>query len=80
MGQWETLLATEIAKLMGRVLPELSFTRLCWLRENIDTVSKFLRGDLDMHLKGVVSPMPLKEIDAETYMAEREFSKSPDAP
>lgn len=81
MSSWHRLLVTEIVKRTRDVLGDLTFTRLVWLTENFDrTVAPFLRGDLDKHLEGIISPMPFKEVDEEEYMMEREFAKPPEAP
>jgi hypothetical protein len=81
MADWEEYLSTEILRRVRSELSNLSFTRLVWLTENFDrTVAPFLRGDFDVHMKGEVPQMPLREIDAETYMMERDFRKPSDSP
>jgi len=76
MERWEEFLAAGIACQVQRALGGLSFTRLVWLTENIErAVLPFLRGDLDRHLKGVIPPMPLREVDAAQFMLERDIAK-----
>lgn len=81
MESWEELLAAHIAQHVLEPLRGLSFTRLVWLTENFErAVLPFLRGDLDRHLKGVIPPMPLREIDSQQWLLERHTIKPPEAP
>ncbi|MEA3249817.1 MAG: hypothetical protein U9Q03_05715 [Patescibacteria group bacterium] len=81
MISWSEDLAAGVAKKAFEVLIGLSFTRLVWLTENFDrAVVPFLKGEFDKNLVGSIPLMPLKEVDEEQYMAEKEFDKPHGSP
>jgi hypothetical protein len=81
MREWEDMLAKSLSKKIIEALRELSFTRLCWLVENYRcTVVPFLRGDFDRLLREVIPSMPLRQINAEDWLRERDLFKPHGSP